>query len=182
MQCVGSAHGVGSVVLHVVRCSVKSSTFGINWRRHLCAAVCRDRADGMQDWALLLPPPVFVSSPLAGSRPPAPCRGWGALPEVIREQSGTCTPCLPSFPPVMGLWWARRGQDARQRRRLTEAQRLHPSVHGRLPPGRLDLPLLRLHVSTIRDMTRSWLRACKQAPQKTHLLFFIYCVLEVFIT
>lgn len=48
----------------------------------------------------------------------------------------------------MRHWWAWRGQDARQRRRLAETQRLHPGVHGRLPPGRLFLPVLRLHVST----------------------------------
>lgn len=150
MWCRWSAHGVGSVVLHVVRYSVKSSTFGINWRRHLCAAVCRDRADGMQDWALLLPP-AFVSS-LVASRPPEPWRWWRALSGETLTRSGTCTLCLPSFPPVMGRWWARRGQDARQRRRLTEAQRLHPGVHGRLPPGRLDLSLLRLHVSATQKV------------------------------
>lgn len=49
---------------------------------------------------------------------------------------------------------ARRGQDARQRRRLTETQRLHPGVHGRLPPGRLYLPLLRLHVSVTLEIER----------------------------
>lgn len=43
-----------------------------------------------------------------------------------------------------------RTQDARQRRRLAEARRLRPGVHRRLPARRLDLPLLRLHVSSPR--------------------------------
>jgi len=59
------------------------------------------------------------------------------------------------FAVAMRLWWVRRGQDAGQRGRLTETQRLHPGVHGRRPPGRLHLAVLRLHVSASREM-KSW--------------------------
>lgn len=43
--------------------------------------------------------------------------------------------------------WGSDRQDARQRRRRAQTQRLPAGVHGHLPAGRRELPVLRFHVS-----------------------------------
>ena len=137
----------------------KSSTLGINQRRHLWAAACRDRLDGMREWTgscgLLAFSLFFLFSSV---------RLWFSFSGALRLMKGFVTNIYKqtSTSPVhvcclirMRHWWVRRGQDAHQRRRLAETQRLHPGVHGRLPPGRLYLPVLRFHVSSLKQEMRS---------------------------
>lgn len=135
----------------------KSTTFGTDERRHLCAAGGRDRPTGTQERGAALRAFICILFFLS-------FRAFFLLPHpltmiVVSRRfaiyEGLCKQTSRDFCGVFAVrfvgmrhWWAWRGQDARQRRRLAETQRLHPGVHGRLPPGRLFLPVLRLHVST----------------------------------
>lgn len=131
---------------------VKAPPLGIDERRHLCAAGRRDRPSGTEERAAALRLFPFQDFLLFSPPPPSPTMisvsQRFAICEGLFKQTSKhfCRAFAVSFV-GMRHWWARRGQDARQRRRLAEAQRLHPGVHGRLPPGRLYLPVLRLHVS-----------------------------------
>lgn len=167
---LSSAHSVGS------ECFTwfvsKSSTFGINPRRHLCAAACRPgqterTGDAAVSAAAAAAAVVAASLSILpafdyGFRFPALCGWWRALSEKTHTRTGyPHGVCAVAFVSNETLICAeRRGQDARQRRRLTETQRLHPGVHGHMPPGRLYIPLLRLYVSASLDMEMEKLVSC----------------------